>query len=289
MTKIRALLGGALLLVAGICFAEDQWPDSYSAGIGPDAQKEFAALPENGRAAYKQTLIACSLFVDEPSNAKLKQDCKAAIAAFALEFNKPFIRLLFNYSILATDIDRAHTELSIQHGQSVPYHANPGKASIAALQKIYRETNLRTAAATAAPIRPASTVAGQILVPLQRQGATFIVPVLINKAITLNFVVDSGADDVAIPADVVSRLLQTGTLQKTDFIGATTYTLADGSKVPSATFRIRSLTVNKIEIQNIKAGVTPTAAGDLLLGQSFLSRFKSWSIDNARQALVLTQ
>ena len=89
---------------------------------------------------------------------------------------------------------------------------------------------------------------------------------------------------MAIPADVVSRLLQTGTLQKTDFIGATTYTLADGSKVPSATFRIRSLTVNKIEIQNIKAGVTPTAAGDLLLGQSFLSRFKSWSIDNARQA-----
>src|SRR5262249_12068058 len=89
MRKIRALLGGALLLVAGTCFAEDQWPDSYSAGIGPDAQKEFAALPENGRAAYKTALIACSLFVDEPSNAKLKQDCKAAIAAFALEFAPP--------------------------------------------------------------------------------------------------------------------------------------------------------------------------------------------------------
>ena len=122
-----------------------------------------------------------------------------------------------------------------------------------------------------------------------RQGGTFVVPVLINKAITLNFVVDSGADDVTIPVDVVSTLLRTGTLQKTDFIGAETYTLADGSKVPSATFRIRSLTVNKIEIQNIKAGVTPAAAGDLLLGQSFLSRFKSWSIDNAKQALVLTQ
>jgi hypothetical protein len=62
---------------------------------------------------------------------------------------------------------------------------------------------------------------------------------------------------VTIPVDVVSTLLRTGTLQKTDFIGAETYTLADGSKVPSATFRIRSLTVNKIEIQNIKAGVTP--------------------------------
>jgi hypothetical protein len=28
-------------------------------------------------------------------------------------------------------------------------------------------------------------------------------------------------------------------------------------------------------------------AGPLLLGQSFLARFRSWSIDNARQALVL--
>src|SRR5262249_9590748 len=89
MGKIRALLGGALLLVAGTCFAEE-WPDKYSAFAGPYAEKEFAALTENGRAAYKTALIACSLFVDEPSNAKLKQDCKAAIAAFALEFNKPF-------------------------------------------------------------------------------------------------------------------------------------------------------------------------------------------------------
>src|SRR5262249_1054195 len=185
--------------IAGTCFAEDQWPDSYSAGIGPDAQKEFAALPENGRAAYKTTLIACSLFVDEPSNAKLKQDCKAAIAAFAIEFNKPFIRLLFNYSILATDLDRAPTELSIQHGQSVPYHANPGKASIAALQKIYRETNLRTAAATAAPIRPASTVAGQILVPLQRQGAKFIVPLPLKKNIKFKFIVYCRAGDGGQP------------------------------------------------------------------------------------------
>jgi len=58
--------------------------------------------------------------------------------------------------------------------------------------------------------------------------------------------------------------------------------------MPSATFRIRSLTANGVEIGNVKASVAPVA-GDLLLGQSFLSRFKSWSIDNARQALVLTQ
>ena len=51
MRKICALLGGALLLVGGTCFAQDPWPDQFSATTGPDAQKEFAALPENGRAA----------------------------------------------------------------------------------------------------------------------------------------------------------------------------------------------------------------------------------------------
>src|SRR6516164_7945357 len=51
MRKICALLGGASLLVGGTCFAQDPWPDQYSATTGPDAQKEFAALPENGRAA----------------------------------------------------------------------------------------------------------------------------------------------------------------------------------------------------------------------------------------------
>jgi hypothetical protein len=45
------------------------------------------------------------------------------------------------------------------------------------------------------------------------------VPVLINNAITLNFVVDSGASDVSIPADVVMTLVRTGTLKEADFIG----------------------------------------------------------------------
>jgi predicted aspartyl protease len=93
---------------------------------------------------------------------------------------------------------------------------------------------------------------------------------------------------VSIPADVVLTLVRTGTLQEADFIGTQTYKLADGSTAPSTTFRIRSLSASKLEIGNVKASIAPVA-GDLLLGLSFLSRFKSWSIDNAKQALVLTQ
>jgi clan AA aspartic protease (TIGR02281 family) len=130
--------------------------------------------------------------------------------------------------------------------------------------------------------------ATRIEIPLKSLGGAFVVPVFINGAITLNFVVDSGAADVAVPADVVGTLTRAGTIAKTDFIGKQTYVLADGSTVPTNTFVIRSLKVGDILIENVTGSVSP-AAGSLLLGQSFLQRFKSWSMDNNKHVLVLEQ
>ena len=155
--------------------------------------------------------------------------------------------------------------------------------------KLKRELGNRDEVASSSSLSsPPSSSSGATLIPVKAQGGTYVVPVLINKTITLNFVIDSGASDVSIPADVVLTLVRSGTLQPSDFIGTQTYRLADGSTVPSTTFRIRSLTLNNLVIENVKGSVA-NVKGDLLLGQSFLSRFKSWSIDNARQALVLAQ
>ncbi len=82
--------------------------------------------------------------------------------------------------------------------------------------------------------------------------------------------------------------MRAGTIGESDFLGSKTYRLADGSTVPSPTFRIRVLKVGDLEIDNVTASVGDVN-GTLLLGQSFLSRFKSWSIDNQRQVLVLSQ
>jgi hypothetical protein len=117
-------------------------------------------------------------------------------------------------------------------------------------------------------------------VPMVREGGVYVVPVLINNAITLNFVVDSGATDVSVPADVVSTLMRMGALKGSDFLGQKTYVIADGSKVPSQTFRIRSLKVGGKVVQNVSGSVA-SAKGDLLLGLSFLGRFKSWSVVTA--------
>ncbi len=109
---------------------------------------------------------------------------------------------------------------------------------------------------------------------------------MINNAIALDFAVDSGAADVSIPADVVMTLIRIGTIGRSDFLGSRTYVLADGSTVPSTIFRIRSLRVGNREVTNVTASIAPIKGG-LLLGQSFLRQFGSWSIDNHRGVLVL--
>ena len=137
------------------------------------------------------------------------------------------------------------------------------------------------------PEPPASQQTGpQTQVSFRQRGGTFIVPVTINNAIRLNFTLDTGAADVSIPADVVMTLIRTGTISDNDFLGKQTYVLADGSKVPSVTFRIRSLRVGDKVVENVTGSVAPSSGG-LLLGQSFLKHFRSWSIDNQRMILVL--
>jgi predicted aspartyl protease len=127
---------------------------------------------------------------------------------------------------------------------------------------------------------------GETIVPMVADGGTFAVPATINGQLTLNFVIDSGAADVSIPADVVLTLRRTETITESDFLGNQIYKLADGSTVPSQRFVIRSLKVGDKTFENVVGSIAPVA-GSLLLGQSFLSRSKSWSIDNRRQALIL--
>ena len=136
------------------------------------------------------------------------------------------------------------------------------------------------------PSEQPSVISGVTIVPMVPEGGTFVVPVRINDQITLKFVIDSGASDVSVPADVVMTLLRTGTITDADFLGTQKYRLADGSTVPSQQFVIRSLKVGDRTLNDVTGSVAPVE-GSLLLGQSFLHRFKSWSIDNQREALIL--
>jgi clan AA aspartic protease (TIGR02281 family) len=123
-------------------------------------------------------------------------------------------------------------------------------------------------------------------VPLRIDRGVSFVAVEINGTLKLDFAIDSGASDVSVPADVFSTLKRTSTVKEADLIGQQSYVLADGSTTQSAIFKIRSLRIGELVVEDVKASVTPSHAS-LLLGQSFLERFKSWSIDNTTHELFL--
>ena len=133
---------------------------------------------------------------------------------------------------------------------------------------------------------PPSLSADNENIPLIKKGGVYQLPVEINGVITLHFILDTGATDVLLPADVVSTLLRTGTIKETDCLpGAAAYTLADGSAVNSQRFLLRSLKIGNRRVPNVTASIGPVSS-ELLLGQSFLEKLGAWGIDSQRQVLT---
>jgi predicted aspartyl protease len=163
-------------------------------------------------------------------------------------------------------------KLKARHAGNVDFNAK--SCSVAATLEKMKERGI-----------PASG-GGRTVVPLVPERGVFTVPVVINGLITLGFLIDSGASDVTVPADIVKTLVEVGTIRDDDFLGKQTYQLADGSTMPSQRFVIHSLQVGDPTIENVVGAVTPVT-GRLLLGQSFLSRFKSVSINYELRALFL--
>jgi clan AA aspartic protease (TIGR02281 family) len=125
-------------------------------------------------------------------------------------------------------------------------------------------------------------------IPLEREHGIYVVSVPINQAISIPFVLDSGAAEVAIPADVFMTLMRSHSVRQTDFIGDGIFITADGTQHKSQRFILREVQVGTLVINDVVANVVPIE-GSPLLGQSFLSRLPSWSIDNDSHVLNLAK
>ena len=123
-------------------------------------------------------------------------------------------------------------------------------------------------------------------IALVREGGVFMVPVRINDAVTIPFVLDSGAGDVSVPEDVFKTLIRTRTVTESDFREPAVYVTADGSKHLKQRFILHEVRVGNHVVKDVIASVAPDKA-DPLLGQSFLGKLPGWAIDNTRHALVI--
>jgi clan AA aspartic protease (TIGR02281 family) len=150
-----------------------------------------------------------------------------------------------------------------------------------------KQRNAQPQVTQSAPVKAVEEV-NSLSIDLVRENGVLKVPIQINGALTLKFVVDSGASDVAIPKDVFLTLIRAETVKDADLRPGKTYILADGSTVKSDRFILRSLKIGSTSFSDIEASVGGLNA-QLLLGQSFLSKFKEWRIDNATSKLILTR
>jgi hypothetical protein len=132
---------------------------------------------------------------------------------------------------------------------------------------------------------PASPRAAEI--PLGASGGIYTVPGLINRSVSLEFLVDPGAGVVVIPPSVLRQLVQNGTVTESDVIGIGAAELPDSSLYLTARVRLRELQVGNTTLRDVTAAVSP-ALKHPLLGQSFLRRFGSVTFDNRRQVLILS-
>ena len=92
--------------------------------------------------------------------------------------------------------------------------------------------------------------------------------------------------DIAIPADVFLTCCGPAPSERAILIGSGQYQLADGSTVKSDRFIIRELKVGNNVLSDVEASITSVKSTPLL-GQSFLSRFSSWALNNDRHVITL--
>jgi aspartyl protease family protein len=127
---------------------------------------------------------------------------------------------------------------------------------------------------------------GKETIPLDAFGGVYVVPGVVNGVMNAKFLVDTGASVVGLPAGAVKSLVDAGFIAQTDFLGERTVGIANGSTIQAQFLRLRSLQVGNVIVEDVEANVLPDSA-PLLLGQSFLRRLKSWSMDSTAHTLTI--
>ena len=124
------------------------------------------------------------------------------------------------------------------------------------------------------------TTLAQVVIKMKRRAdGTLEVPVEINRVLKINFIFDSGASEVFISPDIALTLIKTGTVQESDWLPSSSYIFADGSTARSRRFLIRELSIGGHTLKNVPAAISNSIEASLLLGQSALNRFGSFTID----------
>jgi aspartyl protease family protein len=124
------------------------------------------------------------------------------------------------------------------------------------------------------------------IIPLERIDNMHYITVEVN-GMKLKFMLDTGCSDILISVAEATVLMKQGLLKEKDILGENESEIADGTIVEGDIINLRTLKIGNKTLKNVKATVFYYPHANLLLGQSVLSRFGKYTIDNKRNELIL--
>lgn len=123
------------------------------------------------------------------------------------------------------------------------------------------------------------------VIQLYESGGVSMLKVNIG-GIDANVILDSGASDLSVPFALEEMLLENKVISEKDYLQPGLYTIADGSIKIANRFVVPYVIVDGVSVKDVQCS-TNESEDIILLGKSFLNRFKSWKIENELNQLIL--
>ena len=111
------------------------------------------------------------------------------------------------------------------------------------------------------------------------------VPMKINGQ-ELSFVFDTGASSICISTLEAAILVKNGLLSEDNIIGQQGYIDANGRFSVGTVINLDSVQIGNRKLENVEATIIENPNAECLLGQTVLSRFGKYTIDNQKNEII---
>jgi len=125
----------------------------------------------------------------------------------------------------------------------------------------------------------------KIIVKMQERNGVRYIPMKINGQ-ELDFVFDTGASSICISTLEALILYKNGMLKDEDFIGTKQFLDASGNISEGATIKLKTVQIGEKTLENVEATVIKNPKAECLFGQTVLSKFGKYTINNQNNVII---
>lgn len=122
-------------------------------------------------------------------------------------------------------------------------------------------------------------------IKMQEEKGVRYIPIKINGQ-ELNFVFDTGASSICISTLEAMVLIKNGLLTEDDVLGQEGFMDATGRVSVGTKINLRTVQIGNRELNNVEATIIENPSAECLLGQTALSQFGTYKIDNTTKEII---